>query len=75
MGVTYNPRSSKTEIYGSVLNTEGAKFMGVDIKSFFITVPLDRYEYMKMPLDLFPEHTVQQYDLKNKAKNIMVLCI
>eukprot|EP00804_Cyclotella_cryptica_P023660 CCRYP_017686-RA/>CCRYP_017686-RA protein AED:0.36 eAED:0.36 QI:0/0/0/1/0/0/2/0/366 len=24
---------------------------------------------MKMPLDLFPEHTIQQYDLRTKAKN------
>eukprot|EP00804_Cyclotella_cryptica_P011793 CCRYP_011361-RA/>CCRYP_011361-RA protein AED:0.17 eAED:0.11 QI:0/0/0/0.8/0.25/0.2/5/0/1137 len=56
-------------MWNSVLSTARAKFMGVDIKSFFLTAPLDRYEYMKMPLDLFPEHTIQQYDLRNKAKN------
>ena len=56
-------------MWNSVLSTAGAKFLGVDIKSFFLTAPLDRYEYMKMPLDLFPEHTIQQYDLRNKAKN------
>jgi hypothetical protein len=43
--------------------------MGIDIKSFFITATLDRYEYMKMPLDVFPEHVRQQYDLYRKAKN------
>ena len=43
--------------------------MGVDIKSFYITAPLDRYEYMKMPLDIFPEHTIQQYDLRRHVKN------
>eukprot|EP00804_Cyclotella_cryptica_P023697 CCRYP_019320-RA/>CCRYP_019320-RA protein AED:0.37 eAED:0.35 QI:0/0/0/1/1/1/6/0/1607 len=56
-------------LWNSVLSTKGAKFMGIDIKSFFLTAPLDRYEYMKMPLDLFPEHIIQQYDLRTKAKN------
>ena len=43
--------------------------MGIDIKSFSITATLDRYEYMKMPLDIFPQHTQVQYDLDRKAKN------
>jgi hypothetical protein len=56
-------------LWNSVISTEGARFMGIDIKSFFITATLDRYEYMKMPLDVFPEHVRQQYDLYSKAKN------
>jgi hypothetical protein len=56
-------------LWNSVVSTEGARFMGIDIKSFFITATLDRYEYMKMPLDVFPEHVRQQYDLYQKAKN------
>jgi hypothetical protein len=56
-------------MWNSVLSTEGARFMGVDIKSFYLTAPLDRYEYMKMPLDIFPEHTIKQYDLRRHAKN------
>ena len=43
--------------------------MCVDISSFYLTAPLDRYEYMRMPLDIFPPHTIEQYDLANKAKN------
>eukprot|EP00804_Cyclotella_cryptica_P004967 CCRYP_014094-RA/>CCRYP_014094-RA protein AED:0.12 eAED:0.01 QI:0/0/0/1/1/1/2/0/1245 len=56
-------------LWNSVLSTEGAKFMGVDIKSFYLTAPLDQYEYMKMPIDVFPEHTIQQYDLRKHVKN------
>eukprot|EP00956_Cyclotella_meneghiniana_P014503 scaffold21710_cov36-Cyclotella_meneghiniana.AAC.1 len=58
-------------MWNSVLSTEGARFMGVDIKSFYLTAPLDRYEYMKMkmPLDIFPEHTIKQYNLREHAKN------
>ena len=56
-------------LWNSVISTEDARFMGIDIKSFFITATLDRYEYMKMPLDIFPRHIRDQYDLDRKAKN------
>ena len=56
-------------LWNSVLSTPGAKFMGIDIKSFYLTAPLDRYEYMKMPLAVFPQHVRDQYDLETHAKN------
>ena len=31
-------------MWNSVISTEGQRFMGIDIKSFFITAELDRYE-------------------------------
>ncbi len=40
-----------------------------DIKNFYLTAPLDRYEYMKMPLSLFPSWTTEQYNLDKLAKN------
>ena len=43
--------------------------MCVDIKSFYLETPLDRYEYMKMPLHLFPKEFADAYDLHTKAKN------
>jgi hypothetical protein len=43
--------------------------MCVDIKNFYLGTPLDRFEYMKIPLSLFPPHTVEQYDLKKQAKD------
>ena len=33
---------------------------------------MDRYEYMKMPLALFPDNIVKQYNLGEKAKNRFV---
>ena len=56
-------------IWNSVLSTEGARFMGIDIKNFYLGTPLDRYEYMKMPLNLLPEHIIQQYNMREHAKN------
>lgn len=45
-------------LWNSVVSTPGAKFMGIDIKSFYLTSPLPRPEYMKMPLSVFPRHFV-----------------
>jgi hypothetical protein len=35
----------------------------------YLKTPFDWYEYMRMPLDLFPDGTVNHYDLRRKAKN------
>jgi hypothetical protein len=51
---TANLNTSKL-MWNSVLSTEGAKYICLDIKNFYLSAPLDRYEYMKMPLTLFPE--------------------
>ena len=39
-------------LWNSTISTPGARYMCVDIKSFYLETPLDRYEYMKMPLHL-----------------------
>jgi hypothetical protein len=33
----------------------------------YLEAPLDRYEYMKMPLSLFPQDIIEHHDLRNKA--------
>jgi hypothetical protein len=50
-------------MWNSVLSTEGARYMCLDIKNFYLTAPLDHYEYMKIPLNIFPEWIITQYDL------------
>ena len=35
-------------LLNSVLSTEGAKFMTIDIKDFYLNTPMERYEYMRM---------------------------
>jgi hypothetical protein len=56
-------------LWNSVLSTEGAQFMGLDIGSFYLETPLDRYEYMKFPISLFPQHIIDQYDLTNNVRH------
>ncbi len=58
--------------WNSVISTPNAKYMCLDIKKNYLTVALEYFEYMKMPLDLFPTWIVDQYDLKKHSKNRLV---
>jgi hypothetical protein len=49
--------------WNSVISTKNAKYMCLDIKKIYLTAALEYYEYMKIPLALFPRWIVEQYDL------------
>jgi hypothetical protein len=53
--------------FNSTLSTEDAVMMMMDIKNYYLSTPLPRFEYMKMMLSLFPEETVQKYNLNTLA--------
>jgi hypothetical protein len=58
---TANLTTSKL-MWNSVLSTKSAKYMCLDIKNFYLTAPLDWFEYMKiaaLPLPILDEGTVQ----------------
>jgi hypothetical protein len=63
---TANMVSTKI-MWNSVISTPGAKFGGADIKNMYLETPLDRYEYMKMPMRLLPDNIIEHYGLRNKA--------
>ena len=54
-------------LWNSVLSTDDARYATLDIMNFYFGTPLNRYEYMKMPLSIFPQHIKDQYDLDNMA--------
>ena len=54
-------------VWNSVVSTPGAKYSAFDVGDFYLETPLDEYEYMKMPLDLFPIWTKEQYNLDGHA--------
>ena len=54
-------------LWNSVVSTDGAKYMGIDVKGFYLCTPLDRYEYMKMSISLFPDHIKRQYNMEASA--------
>ena len=35
-------------LFNSVISTEGAKFLTVDIKNFYLNTPMERFEYMRL---------------------------
>jgi len=49
---TANLTTSKL-MWNIVLSTEGAKYICLDITNYYLSAPLDQYEYMQMPLMLF----------------------
>ena len=67
----FNLTTSKL-MWNSILSTQGAKYMCLVINIFYLTVPLDQYEYMKMPIALFPNRIVQQYNLMKNLLNRFV---
>ena len=56
-------------MWNSVISTPGARYAGMDIKNFYLGTPMDDYEYMNMPLKMFPEHVRKQYNLMEHEKN------
>ena len=43
--------------------------MWLNIGNFYLETPMEEYEYMIMPLNLFPQHTIDQYKLQENAQN------
>jgi hypothetical protein len=53
--------------WNSVISTENAKYMCLDIKKFYLTAALEYFKYMKIPLNLVPVWTTEQYNLHKLA--------
>ena len=54
-------------LWNSVLGTCNSKYMCLDIKHIYLPTALDYFEYMQMPLAVFPEWIKQQYELDKHA--------
>ena len=39
--------------------------MTIDIKDFYLNTPMQRYEYMKLNINIIPEEIIQQYELQS----------
>jgi hypothetical protein len=56
-------------LWNSTISTKGACFASANIKNMYLKTPLDRFEYMKMPLSLFPQDIIDHYRLNDKVLN------
>ena len=55
--------------WNRVLSAQRAKYMCLDIKNLYLLAPLDRYEYMKIPISLFPPWIIEKYNLLHHVHN------
>ena len=56
-------------LWNSVISTDDARFAALNVGNFYLETPLERYEYMRLPLKHFPQHTIDQYNLRENAKH------
>jgi hypothetical protein len=54
-------------LLNSVVSTPEAKFCGMDITNFYLDTPLDRYEYVRIPINLVPSEIIDEYKVKDKV--------
>jgi hypothetical protein len=48
-------------LFNSVMLTMDAKFCSLDITNFYLDTPLDRYEYVCIPINLVPPEIIDEY--------------
>ena len=49
-------------LFNSTISTPGAKFMGIDIKNFYLGTPMKEYEYIKIHLSKIPDEIIEKYE-------------
>jgi hypothetical protein len=50
-------------LWNSTISTDGAKYMCLDVKNFYLGTPMDTFEYMRIPIKLIPHEIIVQYNL------------
>ncbi len=59
-------------LWNSIISMKYAQFIALNVGHFYLEIPMDGYEYMKIPLSLFPQHTIDQCNLIENAKEAFV---
>ena len=54
-------------LLNSSVSTPGANFVTIDIKDFYLNMPMDRFEYIWMKLGDLPEDFIKQYNMTSKV--------
>ena len=45
-----------------------------DCCNFYLATPLERHQYIRIPIELIPQESIDLYQLQNKIKNGFVYC-
>ena len=60
-------------IWNSVISTEGARFGCLDVSNFYIETPMERYDYMQKPLELFHHGQESNITRTNMHKRVLFI--
>ena len=47
----------------SVISTQNARYMTIDVKNFYLNMPMVRYKYVQIKLEDIPEEIIHEYNL------------
>ena len=50
-------------VFNSTISTPPARFMCVDIRNFYLNTPMERSEYMRLPITVIPQEIIDAYNL------------
>jgi Reverse transcriptase (RNA-dependent DNA polymerase) len=56
-------------LINSTISTPSARFMCIDIKDFYLNTPMNRAEYMRVPIASIPSKIIAYYNLQQIAHN------
>ena len=56
-------------LVNSTLSTPGAKWLGLDVKNYYLGTPMDNYKYMFIPINQIPQEIIGHYNLHKIAHN------
>ena len=54
-------------LFNSVVSTENARFMTIDISNFYLNMPMKRYEYVRLNIKDIPGEVIEEYKLRDIA--------
>eukprot|EP00979_Chaetoceros_neogracilis_P016968 scaffold10166_cov289-Chaetoceros_neogracile.AAC.1 len=75
-GETFTPNADVTTakiLFNSVISTPMAKFLGIDIKDFYLMTKMDNPEFMYLPRWIFPQEFIDEYGIEDKFHNDKIL--
>ena len=56
-------------LWKPVLSTPGAKYFTLDISNFYLGTPMDRLEYMRIPIKIILQEIIDKYKLNEIEEN------
>jgi hypothetical protein len=56
-------------ILNSVCSTKAALYMNMDIENYYLGTPLERYEYVHIPISMVPAEIMDEYNLHALVHN------